>query len=443
MFIETNCTTEYFYTLDGKRIILTFDVVKLHEELEEAENELQQGIKNIYITKAAGGALINEYMTKKQSIVLKYHKNKITPPAKSNSRWQTYVGHGREHRKLVQGNTYDELLEKLYNIYDELGKTKNITFEECYAEWIIYKEKITSPANADRIDNDYKKFFKSAKFNKMKLNDIDAVALTEECNEIVRKFEMTAHRWRNSKSIINGVYEYAIAKKYIKVDISKMVKVSVGFAMEVKPSSKTQVYDTDEILNLFKYLDKMYAEDSTNTALLCVKINFFLGLRVGELVALKWEDIEGDNLCIKRAEINDKRNKVYRVVNHTKTHRARIITIPEEAQEILKELTHTGKYIFERNGKRLTSRQINYVLEKYAERSGTAVKSSHKIRKTVASLLNAFGAPLELIREILGHKDTRTTHDYLYDPTPEEVKKKLVNSVLSTKSFLANTGTEE
>lgn len=60
------------------------------------------------------------------------------------------------------------------------------------------------------------------------------------------------------------------------------------------------------------------------------------------------------------------------------------------------------------------------MLEKYAEHTGHIRKSSHKIRKTVASNLNAEAVPLDEIRELLGHSDLQTTLAYIYNPLTEE-----------------------
>ncbi|MBP9997003.1 MAG: site-specific integrase, partial [Lachnospiraceae bacterium] len=46
-------------------------------------------------------------------------------------------------------------------------------------------------------------------------------------------------------------------------------------------------------------------------------------------------------------------------------------------------------------------------------------KSSHKMRKTYASLLNANGVPIDAIREQLGHSNLSTTYGYIYNPLTE------------------------
>lgn len=68
---------------------------------------------------------------------------------------------------------------------------------------------------------------------------------------------------------------------------------------------------------------------------------------------------------------------------------------------------------FMRDGERLRSRQIAYVLEEYAEHQGLSTKSTHKMRKTFASNLNANGVPLVIIQQQLGHQHMETTLGYL------------------------------
>ena len=108
----------------------------------------------------------------------------------------------------------------------------------------------------------------------------------------------------------------------------------------------------------------MYTE-TLDTAFLAVKLNFLLGLRVGELVALKWDDYTNINhLHIVREEVRNQVTNQYEVVEHTKTNRDRFVVLVPKAINILQKIGHTGDYIFMRDGERLTSRQIAYVLEK-------------------------------------------------------------------------------
>lgn len=149
------------------------------------------------------------------------------------------------------------------------------------------------------------------------------------------------------------------------------------------------------------------------------------------MVALRWEDIEDSQIHVVREEIRNQATNTYEVVDHTKTHTDRFIDIPDKAMEIFDKIPHDSEYIFVRDGKRLHTRQIAYVLEKYAERQAVAVKSTHKMRKTYASILSASGVPIDSIREMLGHSSLQTTYAYIYNPYTEQQTRQLINSAFS------------
>ena len=118
------------------------------------------------------------------------------------------------------------------------------------------------------------------------------------------------------------------------------------------------------------------------------------------------------------------------MADHTKTHLDRFVAVPPKTIELLKQIPRQSNYIFVRNGERITSRQIAYVLEKYAERQGLKTKSTHKMLKTYASMLAANGVPLDAIRELLGHSDLQTTLGYIYNPLTDSETASLIENAL-------------
>ena len=131
-----------------------------------------------------------------------------------------------------------------------------------------------------------------------------------------------------------------------------------------------------------------------------------------------------------REEVRNQDANQYDIVEHTKTNRDRFVVLVPKAVNLLQKLDRDGDYIFMRDGKRITSRQIAYVLEKYAQRQGVATKSTHKMRKTFASNLNANGVPLDCIRELLGHSSLSTTLGYIYNPLTEKETYDLISRAL-------------
>ena len=376
-------------------------------------------------------SVLDTLMSTKREQVRKIHTYAITPPAKEGGRWQTCYKGSDGKRKNIKAPTEDELLDKLIPIYFQNSHIDKMIFYELYEEWLEYKQTVTnSPNTIKRHKQHYHKYFEPSALHDKKIKRVDELLLETECNRIVKEFNLPRKEWGNIKTILNGMFEYAIRKKYLTENPMDKVQIFVKFKQVVRKTGKTETYNSDELKDLNQYLDCMYTE-TEDTAFLAVKLNFLLGLRVGELVALKWDDyININHLHIVREEVRNQVTNRYEVVEHTMTNRDRFVVLVPKAINILQKIGQTGDYIFMRDGERLTSRQIAYVLEKYAERQGLSTKSTHKMRKTFASNLNASGVPLDCIRELLGHSNLNTTLGYIYNPLTEKETYDLISKAL-------------
>ncbi|RFZ78799.1 hypothetical protein DS742_11870 [Lacrimispora amygdalina] len=375
-------------------------------------------------------SVLETIMATKREQVEKLHTYAITAPSHEKGRWQTCYRDKGGKRINIKAPTEEKLLDKLISIYFSDSHIDKLTFHELYEEWLAYKKSVTnSPNTIRRHEQHYRKYFEPSILHNHKVIKIDELLLEKECNRIIREFNISRKEWTNVKTILNGMLEYALRKKYLTCNPMDKVQILVKFKQVVKKTGKTETYNSDELKELNLYLDRMYTE-TQDTAYLAVKLNFFLGLRVGELVALKWDDYSENHLHIVREEVRNQTTNHYEVVEHTKTNWDRFVVLVPKAMDILKRIGPQGNFIFMRNGNRITSRQIAYVLEKYAERQGLFTKSTHKMRKTFASNLNANGVPLDCIRELLGHSNLNTTLGYIYNPLTEKETYDLISKAL-------------
>lgn len=360
-------------------------------------------------------------MASKREKVRKLHPYAITPPAKEDGRWQTCYKDSNGNRKNIKAQTEVDLLDKLIPIYEDQMNLDKTTFYDLFQNWLKYKKTITdSPNTILRHKQQYRKYLQTSSLHEKKISKITELQLEEECNRIVKEFKLSRKEWTNLKTILRGMYFYAVRNGDLKVNLMEKVQIHVKFRQVVKKTGKTETYNTEELIQLNKYLDAMYAE-TEDVAFLAVKLNFLLGLRVGELVALKPTDFDDENhLHIVREEVKDQEANKYYVVDHTKTNEDRFVVVIPKAKELLAKIEPQGEYLFMRNGERLTARQVAYVLEKYAERQGVKTKSTHKMRKTYASNLSSKGVPLDAIREQLGHASLNTTLSYIFNPLTEQ-----------------------
>ncbi|MDO5382638.1 MAG: tyrosine-type recombinase/integrase [Eubacteriales bacterium] len=365
--------------------------------------------------------------------VLKKHPYAITEPKDSNGYWRTHYIDDNGKRKDIKCKTKEELIKRLVRIYTGIENANKITFEKLFWEWLDYKKEMTSSANTiKRHIQHFNRYFKGSEMEKKPIGSISEIFLEKFCNSMVKDYNLSYKEWGNVKTILNKSFSYAVRMGYITDNIVPKIEITVRFRQIFHKDSSTQVFNTEEKKQLFKYLDNKYSETG-DSSFMAVKLNFYLGLRVGELVSLKWSDISDDKIHIVREEIRNQQNNTVTVEEHTKTHTDRYVILVPTAKNILIKLQEKfghNEYIFTRNGERITSRQIAYVLEKFAERTGVKVKSSHKMRKTYASTLAANGVSLDFIRQELGHSNLSTTLRYIYNPmTEQETKEKLCSAL--------------
>lgn len=388
------------------------------------QDAVKDGIINI-------DSVLDMLMSKKRENILKMHPYAITPPSTENGRWQTCYKDEAGKRKNIKAQSKEELLDKLIPIYFANTHIDNLTFYGLYEEWLAYKATVTnSPNTIKRHKQHYRKYFEPSVLHDMKIKKIDELILEQECNRIVKEYNLSRKEWCNAKTILNGMYEYAVRKKYLANNPMNKVQILVKFKQIVRKTGKTETYNSEELAELNRFLDSMY-EETQDASFLAVKVNFLLGLRVGELVALKWCDLcDNSHLHIVREEVRNQTDNSYEVVEHTKTNRDRFVVIVPKALDILNRIEKQGEYMFMRNGERITAIRISTILRKYANCQGVRIKSSHKIRKTYASNLNACGVPLDCIREMLGHSNLNTTLGYIYNPLTEKETLDLITKAL-------------
>lgn len=367
--------------------------------------------------------LQQQLIMKQKESMLKKHPYAIA--LLSTGRWQTYFPDPVSgKRKELKASSKEKLVDKLYALYQEAKNLDKLTMTQLYEEWLEYKTSITeSPNTVKRHKQHFRKYFEQTKLFQMPVVKVDRLMLQSFCNQLVKDNNLSSKEWTNIKTILKGMFEYAFDKEFIETNPMERVKITVKFRQIQRKTGKTETFNTEEQRALNAYLDKMFSE-TNDLVYLAVRLNFYLGLRVAELVTLRAEDrVDLSHLHIQREEVRNQETNEVSVVEHTKTNTDRFVPLIPKAIVLLdKVMEHcSGKgYLFTRNGERITARQIAYVLEKYAERNNRPKKSTHKVRKTYASNLNANGVPIDEIRELLGHSNLQTTLSYVYNPLTEQ-----------------------
>ncbi len=160
----------------------------------------------------------------------------------------------------------------------------------------------------------------------------------------------------------------------------------------------------------------------------------YTGLRIGELLALTWTDIDfqKETLIVSKTchDGKDKNGKFTRIIDTPKTETSRrIIPFPKQLVLYLrnvKKKTNCDYVIAEENGKPISVRSYQRSFELFLKKLGIPHKGFHALRHTFATRALENGMDVKTLSEILGHKNANITLNR-YVHSMMEHKKEMMN----------------
>ncbi len=163
--------------------------------------------------------------------------------------------------------------------------------------------------------------------------------------------------------------------------------------------------------------------------LLCL----YTGLRIGELLALEWSDIDFDKREISISKTcHDSRGKdgnYVRFVNPPKTSTSmRVIPIPKQLMPMLRETKkrNNSRFIVGDGDKTISIRSYQRTYELILKKHGIPHRGFHALRHTFATRAIECGMDVKTLSEILGHKNPTVTLNR-YAHSLMEHKKDMMN----------------
>lgn len=359
--------------------------------------------------------------------------------SKSDNRYRTYLPPTQNggKRKPITSVSKENLENKIIQFYKSLEEKSAIhTIENIYPDFLDYKAKETSLANANKLDWVWEKFYKNDEFTKNEINKIDVPTLKSWYLNKINQNNLSIRQFKEMKSLLNMLFDYAIEKKICTRNVSRLIRniSRKKFSVESKKTTEEQVFINDEESKLIELALKQYSK-TKNTAYLAVCLNFTLALRVGEVVALKVSDFGENTVHIQRQEV-----KVYEKLPNGKIRRNgyeislylksissdRELYLIKQAKEFYSMIVQANQIrgfnseylMLTKHGTRMNNDAINNVLRRLNRMLQTPQKGNHSIRKNCISNMGASKVLTdEEIRSFAGHKDFSTTAKHYMYPT--------------------------
>lgn len=223
---------------------------------------------------------------------------------------------------------------------------------------------------------------------------------------------------------VQGLFTYAVKRGYISFNPIKAITTPRDRTkIRDAKSSEENFWDAEEFNKFIHYVDDPLYR-------FIFEFDFYTGLRIGELVALQWKDIDFKN---KKLTVRQSFSTTTSKIGSTKTDRSyRTIDIPQKIMDKLEVLykynsavdCFTNDYFVFGDAQYLSVTTIRNHFNHYVKLSGCKVITFHGLRHSHASLLLMNPEiPETLIADRLGHTVNmlRNTYSHIYSIARSEM----------------------
>lgn len=313
-----------------------------------------------------------------------------------------------------------------------LFKAKNkVLYKDWIWDWLFYKKdyiKESTYANYSNIISNHI----APDLGKYYLNELD--------NKLIQKFLL--NKYRNGRLDNLG----GLSNKTIR-DIMAIIKSSLKDAYKegiIRNLNLDFIYPKSNSKDKIYTLSKQDQDKLTNYILLNksvkslgILLTLYSGIRIGELCALQWKDIDFKNnilhinKTLQRVYIKDnnvKNSKI--IITNPKTHNAeRDIPLNKDfAKELKNYKTNSEDYLLSCTNKWIEPRTYRRFFERTIKKANIEKINFHGLRHTFATNCIKLGVDYKTVSELLGHATVNITLNLYVHPQMSQ-KKKCINMI--------------
>lgn len=309
-----------------------------------------------------------------------------------------FYANGKRHRKVVGPKLHMALEEKTkmrkknkrgkYHIVERMEKT---TFDQLIE---LYKKEGDGKGYILQFEPIYSKHFGSRKLSTITRSDLfefrDKVKATPKQRGKKAVTDSTVNR---TLAGLRRLFHFAVSKEYLEESPFPKDPKSGLFLSEKGNRGKRKYFTEDEV--------KKIIEACPDWLRPIVITAYLTGMRAGEILKLKWKDVN-----LKEGEI---------LLEETKAGEPQVVKMQNELIDFFKSLPKRSGFIFSQdNGEPLKDWHYYKPFKEALNSIGKNEKgwNFHTLRHTTGTQLYLKGVPAIAIKDQLRHSDIRVTTDY-------------------------------
>ena len=373
--------------------------------------------------------------------------NEGTIRKRKNGTWEGrytigYDSHGKQKQKSIYGKTRTEVAKKLSEMTSAIQNgsyiaPRNLTLSEWLDVWLtsyayIKVRPSTYASYQAYIERHVSPIIGGLQLQKLTTNQLQVFFNEKRVNgRIDGKGGLSPKTIRNIYNMLHEALQQAVINKIVSVNVSE------GVVLPSKDEKEIIVFKPEEQRAIIEAAQK----DRLGFA---IELDFFTGLRVGELCALKWSDIDlaAKEFRVRRtlqrvqkktSDIKSKGKRTQIVEGATKTKKGNRV-IPLTDTMLQKLLVHKARQLFEKRrlgkgysdngyvfanefGGAIEPSYLRDVYDRILKNANAPHYTFHTIRHTFATRAIENDMPVKVVSEILGHSSVQLTMDLYCHPS--------------------------
>ena len=279
-------------------------------------------------------------------------------------------------------------------------------------------ERNYSQMTVNSYESDIDKFLKFLFEEGLSMEEVDQIVirnfLTDELNSGISK-----RSCKRRICALRNFYSFMVKQNYVKDNPFELVSSPRSEKRFPRVLYREQVR---EILNENrKRTDELQSRDQAILSTL-----YYSGMRASELVNLTMQDISLSQRII-RVFGKGKKKRLVPISEECKKDIENYIKSERDILRDRNKIEPPDELFLNSDGKKLTTRGLEYILDSIEQKTGTFVGlHPHILRHSFATHLLENGADLRVIQELLGHESLNTTQ--IYTHVTEEAMKQTYSS---------------
>lgn len=370
---------------------------------------------------------VRREMLLEKELIRKYHIKQRT----SDGRW-----YAKKNGKQIFRKNYNDII---------MAVQESCSISGIWNEFLIYRSQIKNAETVRKDVRNYEIYIQNSELAKMPFSSINTITLHQFLNHCIEVHGERFKRkyWSGIMLTVSQVCEYAHAKTMIPANPCLGIKFENNLFTAPTIHNPEELYFNDEEVEQILELTQKIAVQKNDIFYYGIVLFLKTALRIGEINALKWGDIHGDWLHIRRTMSGGKDQ--VKDVPKTK-YGVRKVPLVEASFSVLEKIKHLNEinglpvsdddYIFLEKKKNKIIKATNRYFEARIKTLQNpdnldyeVARSAHDMRRTVATILYRNGTDLKTLMMILGHSSIKQTMVYIQPCCADNVMEAFKNAL--------------